>query len=174
MMGASTTWAYCDLFGTDRVRGGVSIDQTPKMLNDDGWSAGFYGLTPDNVGVFFADGIPDTGRGLPPPESIQRLGPLLAALGGPPRMRDPRDPLTRPLLQDHAQQDWRDVVRRLSVPSLFIAGRDSQYWPCAHATAAAASNPLATAGILDDCGHAANIDQPEAVDAAILDFLGAR
>jgi hypothetical protein len=33
-MGASTTWAYYDLFGQARVRGLVSIDQTPKMLND--------------------------------------------------------------------------------------------------------------------------------------------
>jgi non-heme chloroperoxidase len=101
-----------------------------------------------------------------------RLGPLLAALGGPPEMRDSRDPRTQPLLQDHAQQDWRDVTRRLSVPSLFIAGRDSQYWPCQHATAAAEWNPLATAVILDDCGHAANFDQPDAVNISLLDFLG--
>ena len=171
-MGASATWAYSDLFGAERVRGLVGIDQTPKMLNDDDWASGFYGLTRQNVGVFFANGIPDTGRGLPPRESMLRLGPLLAALGGPPEMRDPRDPRTQPLLQDHAQQDWRDVIRRLAVPSLFIAGRDSQYWPCEHATAAAESNPLATAIVLDDCGHAANFDQPDAVNAALLEFLG--
>jgi pimeloyl-ACP methyl ester carboxylesterase len=87
-------------------------------------------------------------------------------------MRDPRSPQTQPLLQDHAQQDWRDVIRRLAVPSLLIAGRESQYWPCEHATAAAASNPLATAVVLDECGHAANFDQPDAVNAALLDFLG--
>ena len=87
-------------------------------------------------------------------------------------MRDPRAPQTRPLLQDHAQQDWRDVIRRLTVPSPFITGRDSQYWPCEHATATAASNPLATAVVLHDCGHAANFDRPDAVNAALLDFLG--
>jgi pimeloyl-ACP methyl ester carboxylesterase len=170
-MGASTTWAYYDLFGPARVRGLVSIDQTPKMLNDGDWAYGFYGLTPDNVGVFFRDGIPDTGRGLPPGASIGRLDKLLEILGGPPDMRDPRAPQTRPLLQDHAQQDWRDVIGRLAVPSLFIAGRDSQYWPCEHAHAAAAANPLASAVVLDDCGHAANFDQPDAVNAALLDFL---
>ena len=53
-MGASAIWAYVDLFGTDGVRGIVSIDQTPKMINDDDWPYGFYGLTPSNSGAFFA------------------------------------------------------------------------------------------------------------------------
>ncbi|MEU7868847.1 alpha/beta hydrolase [Dactylosporangium sp. NPDC049140] len=75
------------------------------------------------------------------------------------------------LLQSHAEQDWRDVVARLQVPSLFIAGRDSQLWPCEHATAAAATNPLAQVVTLEDCGHAANLDQPDATNAAILEFL---
>jgi non-heme chloroperoxidase len=171
-MGASTTWAYYDLFGPERVRGLIAVDQTPKMVNDDTWSHGFYGLTRENLGVFFADGVPATGRGLPNEVSMRRMGRLIEALGDAlPRMRDPRAPQTRPLLQDHAEQDWRDVVRRLAVPSLFIAGRDSQLWPYTHATAAAAANPLATAVVLDDCGHAANVDQPDAVNAALLDFL---
>jgi pimeloyl-ACP methyl ester carboxylesterase len=40
-----------------------------------------------------------------------------------------------------------------------------------HATASAASNPRATAIVFEDCGHAANIDQPEQTNAAILEFL---
>jgi pimeloyl-ACP methyl ester carboxylesterase len=169
-MGASTTWAYHDLFGPERVLGLVGIDQTPKRVDDD-WAYGFYGLTTENVGVFFRDGVPDTGRGQPPRVSMLRLGPLLAALGRPPELPDPRAPQTQPLPQDHAQQDWRDVSRRLTVPRLFIAGRDSRYWPCEHANAAAESNPLATAVVLDDCGHAANFAQPDAVSAALRDFL---
>ena len=62
-MGASAIWAYVDLFGTDGVRGIVSIDQTPKMINTEDWPYGFYGLTPANSGTFFDEGIPATGRG---------------------------------------------------------------------------------------------------------------
>ena len=80
-------------------------------------------------------------------------------------------PETAPLLRDHAQQDWRDVVARLDVPVLMVAGRDSQYWPCEHAEAAVAGNPLGRSLVLDDCGHAANFDQPDAFDAAVLEFL---
>ncbi|GLY93014.1 alpha/beta hydrolase [Actinoplanes sp. NBRC 103695] len=61
-MGASVIWAYYDLFGADRLRAVVTIDQTPRMVNGDGWDHGFYGLTNDNVGTFFDNGIPQTGR----------------------------------------------------------------------------------------------------------------
>jgi pimeloyl-ACP methyl ester carboxylesterase len=37
--------------------------------------------------------------------------------------------------------------------------------------ATAESNLLATAVVLDDCGHAADFDQPDAVNAALLGFL---
>jgi pimeloyl-ACP methyl ester carboxylesterase len=86
-------------------------------------------------------------------------------------MSDPRAPETWPLLQDHAEQDWRDVVARVSVPSLFIAGRESQLWPCEHATAAAAMNSHAGALIVENSGHAVNIDRPDLVNEALLKFL---
>lgn len=170
-MGAATIWAYYDLFGADRLRGVVTLDQTPKMVNDEVWPYGFYGLTRHNLGTFFEDGVPDTGRGLPVAASVQRLGRLIEALGHVPRMGDARAPETWPLLQDHAEQDWRDVIARVAVPSLFLAGRDSQLWPCEHATAAAATNSRATAHILDDCGHAVAVDQPDQVNEALIAFL---
>jgi non-heme chloroperoxidase len=63
------------------------------------------------------------------------------------------------------------AVARMPVPSLFLAGRQSQFWPCEHAIAAAGSNALARAVVFDDCGHAANLDQPDRTNAAILEFL---
>ncbi|MEV6350561.1 alpha/beta hydrolase [Actinoplanes sp. NPDC051851] len=169
-MGASTIWAYYDIFGGARLRSVITVDQTPKMINDDTWEYGFYGLTRENVGTYFDGGIPDTGHG-PRGDRSAGIARLVAALGGPPAFADPGTPERRALLHDHAGQDWRDVIARISVPSLFLAGRDSQFWPCEHATAMAATNPLARATILQDCGHAANLDQPDLVNAAILKFL---
>jgi len=169
-MGGSTIWAYYDLFGPGRLRAVVTIDQTPKMVNDDTWPHGFYDLTPANVGTFFAGGIPDTGRGL---RADRRAGMtrIVEALGYAPAFADPATPERRALLQNHAEQDWRDVIARMAVPSLFVAGRQSQLWPCEHASAAAATNPLAQVVTLDECGHAANFDQPDRTNAAILEFL---
>ncbi len=171
-MGASCLWAYLDLFGTDRVRGVVGIDQTPKMINDDDWPHGFYGLTNDNSGSLFAEGVPQTGRGRSPADSIAALQRLSERLGGG-DLRGPAGPETLPLLRDHVQQDWRDVIARLDVPQLLVAGRLSQVWPCEHAAAATAGIPLARAIVIEDCGHAVNIDQPELFNATVLDFAAA-
>jgi non-heme chloroperoxidase len=169
-MGASTIWAYVDLFGTEAVRGIVSVDQTPKMINDDTWRYGFYGLTAANSGTFFAEGIPPTGRGRtvdPTSPEIARLLQRVGPDGLPGRIR----PETLPLLRDHAQQDWRDVVARVDVPVLMVAGRDSQYWPCEHAEAAVRDNPYGRAVVVEDCGHAVNFDRVEEFNAIMLRFL---
>jgi pimeloyl-ACP methyl ester carboxylesterase len=68
-------------------------------------------------------------------------------------------------------KDIRDVVGRVAVPSLFIAGRESQLWPCEHATAAAATHSRATTLTIEDSGHGVNVDQPDRVDEALLKFL---
>jgi non-heme chloroperoxidase len=169
-MGGSAIWAYYDLFGAERVRAIVTVDQTPKMVNDETWDPGFYGLTRDNVGTFFDNGIPDTGRGLRD-DRMAGIGRVVEALGRVPVFADPRTPERRTLLRDHAAEDWRDVIARITVPSLFLAGRESQLWPYRHAVEAAALNDLAGVVVLDDCGHAANLDQPEQANAAILKFL---
>ncbi|GLY93015.1 hypothetical protein Acsp02_02710 [Actinoplanes sp. NBRC 103695] len=63
------------------------------------------------------------------------------------------------------------MVARVSVPSLFLAARDSQLWPCEHAAWATSVNASASAVTLEDCGHAMCVDQPGAVSAAMVEFL---
>jgi pimeloyl-ACP methyl ester carboxylesterase len=170
-MGASAIWAYVDLFGTDGVRGIVSIDQTPKMINTEDWPYGFHGLNPENSGTFFAEGIPATGRGRtvdPASPAMQRLIQRVGLEGLPGRLR----PETLPLLRDHAQQDWRDVIARADVPVLMVAGRESQYWPCEHAEAAVRDTAQGRAVVVEDSGHAVNFDRPDEFDRVLLDFLG--
>lgn len=169
-MGASTVWSYLDLHGTHGLRGIVTVDQTPKMCNEGDWARGFYGYTADNLGTFFAAGPPNTGRGTPMDQRGARLERLLAVmqLQPPP---EPLSPTALALLRDHAVADWRDVVARLDIPALLVAGRDSELWPCEHAIAAAALNPLAESVVLEDCGHAVNVEQPDAFNAALLRFI---
>lgn len=42
--GASCMWAYISQFGTQHLHGVVSIDQPPKMINNEGWPYGMTGL----------------------------------------------------------------------------------------------------------------------------------
>lgn len=168
-MGASSCWAAADLAGYRGIGGVVSVDQTPKMVNDEHWSAGFYGLTDDNSGTFFRDGIPETGRGLPLVNSAEGLAALTAKYGDI-QFADPDAAETRPLLFDHAMQDWRDTVRRAPVPVLLMAGSGSQLWPTEH-TLVGEGNPNVDRIVIDDAGHTVNIDQPGDFNDALISFL---
>ncbi|MBN6039600.1 alpha/beta fold hydrolase [Amycolatopsis sp. 195334CR] len=171
-MGASTIWSYVDLFGGERVRGVVSIDQTPRMINGNGWSYGFYGLDTANSGDFFTGGVPETGKGLSAEQASQGLLRLVDRLGAENVSPPPDRPETLPLLHDHAHQDWRDVIARAEFPVLMVAGRESQFWPCEHAGAAIRDTRSGRAVVLEDAGHATHLDRPDAVNDALLAFAG--
>ncbi|MEI7056726.1 alpha/beta hydrolase [Nocardioides sp. CCNWLW239] len=170
-MGGNTLWAYVDQFGPARLAAAVVVDQTPRMLNDVTWPHGFYGYDATNAATLFADGVPQTGRGRPAEQGGEALARLTERLGGTPAFRDGAAPETLPLLLDHALQDWRDVVRRFPLPLLMLAARDSQVWPCEHAEAAVADTVHGQAVIIEDCGHAISIDQPDRFNEVLLRFL---
>ncbi len=169
--GGNAIWAMVDLIGTGRIAAIVIVDQTPKMFNAPDWEFGFYGLTAESAGTFFTAGVPATGRGRwvgPPPDRAAELASRLL----PPPTPDKVNQLY-PLLFDHAVQDWRDVIARVRVPTLFVAGRQSGFWPCEHAAASAALTPTGRSTVLEAAGHAANIDDPDGFNAALLEFLAA-
>ena len=170
-MGASTIWSYLDLFGSGGVRGVVGVDQTPRLRNGEDWPYGFYGCTDENVGTMFATGVPETGRGLGAEEAGAAILRLIERVGPGEDIGFVMRPETLPLVRDHAEQDWRDVIARLDVPQLLIAGRHSQFWPCEHAAAAVADNPLGRSLVIEEAGHVVNLDAVEPFNAALLDFL---
>lgn len=168
-MGASICWSYLDLFGGSGIAGMVGIDQTPRMVNDRDWRYGFYGLDGENLGRFFSDGVPPTGRGRPSEETMAAFGRLQAKVGDVALVSAPTTD-TLPLLDDHARQDWRDVCRRADAPMLMVAARESELWPCEHAVAAVAGNARAEYLIVEDCGHAVQADRPDELSQAVLRF----
>ena len=172
-MGGNTVWSYLGLYGTGRVSGVVIVDQTPKMLNTDDWEHGFYGYTRQTMGSTFERGIPGTGHGTPLLKRGRRLFRLFKAMKLRPSSFAP-EPLTigeLALLNDSAQQDFRDVIQRLDVPALFVAGADSEVWPSSHAEAAASLNPLAYAEVISNAGHATNVEQPYEFNDLLRRFL---
>ena len=170
-MGGNTIWAYVSAFGPDRLRSITIVDQTPRMLNGDDWAYGFYGYDASNADTYFAETIPDTGHGTPLARRGLRLVRLLRALGDRSERTISAGELA--LLNDHAKRDWRPVIAATAVPTLFVAGADSEYWPAEHAAASAAIAPRGTSVVLAHDGHAANIEQPRAFNRALLAFLAA-
>ncbi|WP_347976095.1 alpha/beta hydrolase [Microbacterium sp. ProA8] len=167
-MGANTIWSYLGQEGAERAAAVVSVDQTPKMLNTADWRHGFYGYTPENADTYFAEGIPETGHGTPMLRRGMRLVRLLRAMKGAERELSAGE---LALLNDHAKADWRPVIAATPLPVLFVAGAESEFWPSSHAAAAAALAPRGESAVIAHDGHAANIEQPAAFNAGLLDFL---
>lgn len=167
-MGANTIWSYVSQFGTSRVGGIVSVDQTPKMLNTPDWPHGFYGYDESNIDTYFAERIPDTGKGTPLSRRGIRLVRLLRAMKGAERDMTPGE---LALLHDHATADWRPVIAATDIPVLFVAGAESEFWPATHAAASASLTSHGESAIIAHDGHAANIEQPRAFNALLRSFL---
>ena len=170
-MGGNSTWSLVEQFGSARLREVVIVDQTPKMLNSDDWDYGFYGYDASNADTFFASGIPDPGRFPAKSKGLVRIARVLKAMeipkGGKPTFTEAE----LALLDDHAKRDWRPVIAGFDRPALFIARAESEFWPAAHAAASAALNPLARSSVIERDGHAANIEQPQKFNEALLGFL---
>lgn len=167
-LGVSCILAMIDLFGTAGIGGLVLVDQTPKMMNEAGWALGHYDLTWNSLEEFVATFGTDQQRiskrffrfttGLPAPESW-----LL--------MEARKRTLARPLLRDHALQDWRDVLPLIDVPTLAVGGRHSELWPVEHADYIASTVQNGTLLVLEHSGHTPMWTEPALFNAKLLRFI---
>lgn len=170
-MGGNTIWSTVEQSGTARIAGIVIVDQTPRMLNGDGWEHGFYDYDAANRDTAFAESIPDPGRHPLKSKGLVRIARLFRAmLGGGGGGRGFTAPELE-LLNDHAKADWRGAIAKADVPVLFVAGAESEFWPASHAAAAAALAPQGSSLVVPKDGHPANIEQPRAFNDALLAFL---
>jgi len=55
-------WAYISQFGAEHLYGVISIDQTPKMINDESWPYGMTGLARETRPAFFDAPLPKANK----------------------------------------------------------------------------------------------------------------
>ena len=132
-MGCSVLWCHHDLFGPQRIARYVFCDQASFLTTDPAWTpqqVADYGpiFTPDSVTATAAalagpDGVPTTSGFLKamvtesmPADQFQWIVDM--------NLKMPRKAAAE-LLYDHCHRDWRDVLPRIKVPSLFIGGKAS-------------------------------------------------
>jgi len=136
-MGAAVWWSYLDLFGSSRVRTLVVVDQPsavaalPHMSAEDAAACGAVFELPQLAGLIGALLGPDAdevllsfARTTYTGEIPRWMWELQVA-----QMRTVPAYAAVPLLFDHCAQDWRDVVRRIDVPTLVIGCEGSHVPP---------------------------------------------
>lgn len=164
-MGASVFWAYCSLYGDARINKIISVDQSPKMISDETWPYGLLDLDwhnfPKEAEKMY--GVKTTVQRI----NDETYGVLKDAEKGYSFDYE----LNRPLLYDHAFQDWRDILKQLTVPELFIAGGESPFWSSDHAKAAAELTPHGEYEVVEHSGHIVMAEQTEQFNQIMLDFF---
>src|ERR1700737_5291699 len=132
-MGCTVIWAYWELFGADRLGKIVLIDQSPMLTSNPAW-------TPEEReaagSMYTPAALWETANALAGPdgEAFAR-----AFIGSTVTRNCPEDVKewiiqcssrmarkdAATLLLNHGCQDWRDIIPRIRLPTLVIAGRGS-------------------------------------------------
>lgn len=163
-LGAATFFAYLSLFGERRVRAVIDVDQSPKMVTEEGWSYGFKDLTWETFPAL-----------LMAPLGKSTAGPIDDAVYAQVKAASAAHPydaaMNAPLLIDHAAQDWRDVLIHLQAPLLIVAGQESPYFNSDFAAASAGMAHNGIAKVVPHAGHVVMAEQPAAFNQILLDFL---
>lgn len=136
-MGALTSWEYLRRSGDKRLRGLCIVDQSPKLITDDKWQHGIYSDFCKKVNSAFIHRLT---------ENFAEAVLELIAFGKNQRSRENYEQNSRGFQQMRAylqkqpdelltrcwdsitQQDYRDVVSSIKLPTLLIYGDESQFY----------------------------------------------
>ena len=132
-MGCSVIWCYWDLFGADRIGNLILVDQPPFLMSNPAWSDSERGAS---GAIFDCETVLKLCNALAGPDgeptTMKSIGNMLSSSISDEQktwiiaqnLKFPREYAAR-LLYNHSMQDWRDVIPRLSVPTLVIGGKAS-------------------------------------------------
>ncbi|GAB5471617.1 MAG: alpha/beta hydrolase [Rhodospirillales bacterium] len=180
-MGCSVIWSYWELFGAERLKRLLLIDQMPAVTRNPLWSdeeAADYGC------IFTPESLYETVNGLAGPAGVETTkgfigGMVTEAMSQAERdwmidcnLRLPR-PLAAALLLNHAGQDWRDTIARIALPTLVVAGRASlvPWTACAWIAGQIAGSRLEIFEEAEGGQHFMFIENHKKFNAILADFL---
>ncbi len=177
-MGAMTLYEYVKQFGCDRLKGAISIDMTPKLVNDDGWTMGLYDgeyshedfvndLTTmfDNFlnfqGVFLFKALPYL-----TPELAKEMQDQILLSGVPPASMLALTGLWNGM----AVVDYRESIAGITCPFQIIRGKQKSLY--SRETADYFANKIPGTKIVEiDGTHMCPLEKPQEVTDAIRDFM---
>ena len=132
-MGCSVMWSYWELWGRQRLGKLILVDQMPMITADPAWSPQ---EKEDAGAIFDPTSLYDTIHKLAGPEGATTTEGFIGGMFTKAYSRSEvewvvKQNLKMPrqyaaaLLYNHATQDWRRVIPRITVPTLIVGGRAS-------------------------------------------------
>ncbi|MDR1606175.1 MAG: alpha/beta hydrolase [Streptococcaceae bacterium] len=164
-LGCAIACDYISLFGEAGIQSLTIVDSSPKPIQTADWSLGLDQLTWDNLLTTSEQLIrtPLTQKKIPTA--------LLRKMNQPPYPFDLVQ--TQPLLLDFLSKDYRDVLDRLQLPLLYIAGEQSPLFPTGLIAYYQETNPTARTYLAAGSGHLPYAECADDFNQVLLSFLQA-
>lgn len=175
-LGATAAWTYLDRHGEARVRALVSIDMSPKIVNEDGWTLGLKGQTREKIRLN-AERFRKDWAGVAPAIAAG----MFASRKGPPlfdfddaveQIRSTDAQAMNAMWASLSNADSRSIVKKISVPFLVTHGLRSRVYSRQTAEWLAAAVPESSLHGFPNSGHAPHLEEPEAFAEIVKKFAG--
>ena len=181
-MGCSVTWGYLDMFGSDRISKLILIDEpawvmhTPDMSEEEIADVGAIIDAEGTVGLYMglrSDQARDVVEGFVGSMLTKDIAPDLKAWIIEENLKFPSVEAAE-LVLHHICIDWRDVIQRITLPTLVVGGKashvpwQSQVW--IHEQIA--GSQLEIFEEKDGGSHFMFLEGPEKFNKLVADFIG--
>lgn len=169
-MGVSASLAYFSITADpwDRISAFVAAEQTAKIVNTADWQLGVRGITEQNVFDAIDFKLNWDNDGVEPdlPEHVQQFFDSIT-----PSWKDFAWDKSRRLFADHFLSDWRDVVPRIKIPTLVIAGRHSPFYDVDVMRWFAETVPDGRLSVFEHSGHDPYLNEYVEFNSQLLEFI---
>ena len=170
-MGAAVAWRYVERFGTGALAGLVTVDMSPKLVNENDWVHGLRGQSSADVARTTAQYRNDWHGSAGTVAASMFAGNDPAAHADAlcqVRTNDAAGMLTA--WEEMTAMDMRPVIGKIAVPWLVAYGKRSRVYPASASEWIAASAPQATLAEFAASGHSPHLEEPQAFAARIAEF----
>jgi len=173
-LGAMVAWHVLARYRGLDVRGLVTVDMSPKILNDAHWSLGIKGFTEErnrqatrSMAANWTDYAPRIRKGLFADTEGPSVFPAAKAAALI-RQQDPNQMVA--MWQSLCRADARAQIPTLGVPMLAIAGAKSRIYPTETALWIAENAPDTRLEIVAGCGHSPHLEDPARFANLVTEF----
>lgn len=170
-MGALVSWDYVRQFGTERLAGLVDVDMEATSYRAEGSDRGSYDAqrlreihaTIQDDHLEFIEMFIETALKDPPTPRTRSI--IVGEMSRvPPAVKSCT-------ILDASLSDYVELLPKIDVPSLVLAGADEKWRSVASVQEVADLVPDARFELLEESGHCLTLEEPERVNEVVRDFV---
>lgn len=171
--GASTALQYVELYGTERLASLTLSGGGPRLMKGDGWDLGFMDLDGAKQWVdLIRDNFEAAARGIVPQFFAAELAPDVLEATVTEMLKCQPSAMSK-ASWDFLNQDVRDVLPQVNVPTLVITGDADTAVPAGNAPYLAENIADSKLVVIEAASHCPFLEQPAEFNNAVTDFIAA-